>query len=70
MFDMNQCKPGDKLKSKHGLILEYIGIDETQAPYRHRVRYPAPLGEGTRLDNGMVFKNRPLPEDHDIVGFA
>ena len=68
MFDMNQCKLGDKLLSKHGMTLTYMFIDESQAPYRHRVKYPNG-SEGTRLDNGMVGI-RPLPEDHDIVGFA
>ena len=70
MFDMNQCKSGDKIVSQHGLVLEYIGIDEDKAPYRHVVRYPDNRGDGSRLDNGMVFMNKPLPTDHNIVGFA
>ena len=66
---MNQCKPGDKIKSQHGMILKYVRIDEKKAPYRHVVKYPAPLGIGTRLDNGHVA-NRRLETDHDIIGFA
>lgn len=70
-FDMNQCKPKDKLLSKHGMILEYVGLDESNAPYRHRVKYPDG-GEGSRIDDGHVFANKQmrLLEDHDIIGFA
>lgn len=70
MFDMNQCKPGDKLISKHGWIFEYLGINEKRAPYRHRVKYPEPYGEGSRLDDGSVYKYNKMETDHDIVGFV
>lgn len=69
MFDMNQCKPGDKLVSCHGAIFTYIGIQECLAPFRHVVEYPDG-GKGTRADNGKTYLNCPLSVDHDIVGFA
>lgn len=69
MFDMNQCKVGDKLISCHGMIFTYEGIDEKNYDYKHIVRYPDG-SIGTRLDDGSVFRYKKLPEDHNIVGFA
>lgn len=68
MFDMNQCKPGDKLVSCHGMIFKYIGIDESLTPYRHVVQYPNGSA-GSRIDDGSVFVHKKLPTDHDIIGF-
>ena len=69
MFDMNQCKSGDKLISCHGWIFTYVGIDERFAPYRHMVKY-SDGSDGSRVDDGSVYINNKLPTDHDIVGFA
>lgn len=73
MFNMKQCKPGDKLISCHGLILTYVG-PSTSDRYPHKVKYPDEIYEknsyGTRTDEGYVFVVNRLPEDHDIVGFA
>jgi hypothetical protein len=72
-FDMNQCKPGDKLISTHGVILTYVEKKE-EPDFPHIVRYPE--GEefkgslGSRTEEGYVFDKRRLPEDHDIIGFA
>lgn len=63
--DLRKCKPGDKLLSKHGIVLEYV-FHEPGAPYPHRVKYPDG-SMGTRLDDGHVFGKKRLPEDHDIV---
>lgn len=67
-FDMNQCVVGSKLVSVHGTILTYLGKNGPLA-YPHRVRYPDG-SEGTRTDDGYVFKTRRLPTDEDITGFA
>lgn len=69
MFDMNQCEPGDKLVSCHGMIFTYVGIDERLVPFRHLVKYPDGA-DGSRVDDGSVFLKKKLPTDHDIVGFA
>jgi hypothetical protein len=68
-FDMNRCKKGDKLVSVHGTILEYVGKTGPRE-YPHRVKYPDNQGEGTRADDGHVFRFNRLPEDEDIAGFA
>ena len=67
-FNMNSCKPGDKLISRHGMIFEYVSRSNKD-PYPHVVRYPDG-SMGTRCDDGKVAEWRPLPTDHDIVGFA
>ena len=63
--DMSQCKPGQKLRSKHGIILEFVEYDSKQK-YPYFVKYPNG-GHGSRTVEGWVFRNNPLPEDHDIV---
>lgn len=70
-FDMRQCKPGDKLISRHGLVLTYEGPNNFSSAnmYPHLVRYPDGA-YGTRADNGLVSLRKPLETDHDIVGFA
>lgn len=68
IFDMNQCKRGDKLVSVHGEVLEYVGIDNERHPYRHEIKYQNGSG-GSRTDNGWVFLNSPLEGDHDVKGF-
>lgn len=35
MVDLNQCKPGDKLRSKHGMILTYVGRLPESYHYDH-----------------------------------
>lgn len=73
-IDLRTCKPGDKLRSKHGLILTYIGLDESRPLWPHRVKYPdePPFGrqsEGSRTHDGFVMSNpnKRLESDHDIV---
>lgn len=69
-IDLRTCKPGDKLLSKHGMVLEYVEYDPT-AVYPHIVAYPneAPYmgSSGSRLDNGQVFAKNRMEEDQDIV---
>jgi hypothetical protein len=64
--------PGDKLISCHGLVLIYKGKNSypTSDIYPHLVEYPDVKDcFGTRTDDGKVAKFKPLPTDHDIVGF-
>lgn len=72
MIDLNTCVKGQKLKSKHGLILTYIGKLPEGHYYDHEVEYPSipPYGsnsKGTRTNDGFVFRKNRAPEDHDIV---
>lgn len=66
MVDLNQCKIGDTLVSCHGLELLYYKVDERNTPFPHRVVYPDGAG-GTCADDGRVFINTPMPQDHNIV---
>jgi hypothetical protein len=63
--DMSQCKPGQKLRSKHGIILEFVGYYPADV-FPYRVVY-SDGGHGYRTVEGWVFRNNVLPEDHDIV---
>lgn len=66
MVNLNECKLGDTLVSCHGLELLYLKVDERNTPFRHRVVYPDGAG-GSRADDGRVFINTPMPQDHNIV---
>ena len=66
--DLRQCNPGDKLLTKHGTIMEYVGPNDSyfHTVFPHRVKYPN--GEfGSRTDEGWVFRFNRRPEDEDIV---
>ncbi len=64
-IDLRTCKPGQKLRSKHGLILTYskYSLDDY---YPHEVIYPNG-SRGTRINDGHVFYKNRMKEDHDIV---
>ena len=64
--DLRTCKPGDKLLSKHGMILTYIGPLPEGHYFDHEVAYPGGA-LGSRTHDGFVYRNKRLPEDHDIV---
>lgn len=68
MIDLSKCKSGDKLISKHGLVLTYIEKLPDADYYDHLVMYPNG-SYGSRTNDGYVFKNeeRRLQEDNDIV---
>lgn len=73
-IDLRTCKPGDKLRSKHGLILTYVGPNPygTADVYPHHVKYPydktyGSESYGTRTDDGFVMRTNRLDSDHDIV---
>lgn len=78
MIDLNKCKKGDILISKHGAILEYISPTDQDKPenyFDHKVKYlivdgkysDYKHGEGTRTNDGFVFKKNRLESDHDII---
>ena len=77
-IDLNTCKKGDILISRHGATLEYVG----KTPIKgltyldHVVRYVKDKNGkkypnydfGTRTNDGFVFAKNRVPEiDHDIV---
>lgn len=70
-IDLNTCKAGDILISKHGAKLKYVcKLNPETDYYDHKVKYEDPkLGYGTRTNDGFVMRNesKRLPEDHDIV---
>lgn len=68
MVDLNKCKPGDKLLSKHGIILTYVEKLPNRSYYEHKVKYPDG-SFGTRMNNGYVYRNplRRQAADHDII---
>lgn len=75
MVNLNNAKQGDILLTKHGSILEYVGLKGEQYYYPHEIKYlykdgkinEGELGYGTRNDDGTVFKQNRRPEDEDIV---
>jgi hypothetical protein len=68
MIDLRVCKPGDRLLSKHGWVLTYVGPLPEDNYYDHEVRYHDG-SKGTRIHDGHVYRKESsrLPEDHDIV---
>ena len=74
-IDLSICEKGDILISKHGAILKYISPLPKEDYYDHEIEYlympefplKTKLGNGTRTNEGFVFKNNRKEEDHDIV---
>ena len=76
-INLNNCKYGDILISKNGAILKYLEPLPEEHYYDHEVKYlyvdgkinedGASIGNGTRNNDGTVFKNSRLDTDHDIV---
>jgi hypothetical protein len=69
-IDLRTCKPGQNLKTKHGLIVTYVGpsYGPTRSMYPHEIKYKNG-GYGSRTDDGFVMANpeKRLEEDNDIV---
>lgn len=65
MFDMNQCKPEDKLICRDGTVVEYVG-ERLSDIYPHSIVYPNG-GRATRTDDGRVIKSEL--NNRDIVDF-
>lgn len=66
MVDLRECKKGDKLVSKHGLILTYVKPLPESDYMDHEVKYPNG-SRGTRTHDGFVFRKNRKDTDHDIV---
>lgn len=75
-INLNDAKIGDILISKHGSILEYIGLNSPPYNYYpHKVRFllkdgkinEGEIGEGSRNDDGTVMKKNRRHEDEDII---
>ncbi len=66
VVDLRTCKEGDKLLSKHGMVLTYVKPLPKEDYMDHEVAYPDGA-RGTRTHEGWTYRQRPLPEDHDIV---
>lgn len=68
IINLNTCKKGDILISKHGTKLTYVQKLPECDYYQHKVKYSDPkLGYGTRTDDGHVFKHNRMETDEDIV---
>lgn len=65
MVNLNECKAGDKLVSKHGTILTYLK-KSGHLIYPHVVEYPNG-GTGNRTNDGQTFRNSKMEGDEDIV---
>jgi len=70
-IDLRNCKPGDELISKHGLVLTYVRALPEYSYMDHEVKYPdgPPYmgGLGSRTHDGFVYRKNRLEIDHDIV---
>ena len=65
-IDLRNCVAGDKLISKHGTVLEYVGLNPAGIYYEHMVKYPNGSA-GTRTHDGYVYRNMRKDTDEDIV---
>ncbi len=66
MVDLRECKAGDKLLSRHGLVLEYVRVLPEGDYMDHEVKYPNG-SFGSRTHDGFVFRKKRMEIDHDIV---
>lgn len=74
--NLKECEEGDILICKTGAILEYISPTEEGHYYDHKIKYlfvpnseydAKNLGDGTRIDDGHVYRKNRLDGDHDVV---
>jgi hypothetical protein len=63
--DLRNCKPGDKLLTKHGMVLTYVGVQNC-GPFPHEIEYPNG-GHGSRTDEGFTFRNMRRETDQDVI---
>lgn len=64
-INLNDCKPGDTLVSKHGKKFVYLNRNGSLS-FPHIIMSENG-GLCSRIDDGHVFGKRRLPEDDDIV---
>lgn len=68
MVDLSKCNQGDLLITKHGLLLSYVKPCEYGSYYDHEVEYlNMNVGNGTRTNEGYVFRNNRKESDQDVV---
>ncbi len=67
-IDLRTCKVGQKLRTRSGMIVTYMGENDIRLRdmYPHKIKYPTGW-YGSRCDDGFVFVNDRRPEDEDIV---
>lgn len=66
IIDLRTCKKGDKLISKHGLVLEYVRALCKEDYMEHEILYPNG-SYGSRTHDGFTFRKKRLDSDHDII---
>ena len=65
--DLRQCKPGDKLLTKNGTIIEYVvRLQYGNPSYPHLLQYQCGT-YGKRTDDGKVFASSESVAEGDIV---
>ena len=65
-IDLRNCKPGDKLLTKHGRILTYVKPLGDNDYMDHEIKYPDG-GYGSRTHEGFVYRKKRMETDEDIV---
>ena len=67
--DLNRCKKGDILITRHGKKCTYNYKDDSINPFPHRIIYPNSKSHGSRTDDGYVWGNeiQRNERDEDIV---
>jgi hypothetical protein len=68
MFDMRQCKAGDKLLSRDGKVYLFQG-KSTDPDYQYYVIIPNVWVHTSRTEQGRFYVGKEMSE-FDIVGFA
>lgn len=66
MFNMKECRTGDKLLSKHGMILiyeEYLPLEYCP----HIIRYPN-KAKGSRTDEGYLYSSPAVETTLKVFG--
>jgi len=68
VIDLSKCSKGDILISKHGTRLKYLEPLPKGNYYDHLVEYCDKIkGNGTRTNDGFVFRKNRQPDDEDII---
>ena len=66
-LDLSTCKPNDKLYTRHGICLRYVGPTKDKSRGDHFVKYPD-RSIGQRWNDGSVFKGKRVAAfDEDVM---
>ena len=68
-FDMNQCKPGDKLKRRDGAKAVYVALSQIRKEYPHVIETEDSTGFYSYAQNGTWFMSEKDDSPADIIGF-